>query len=164
YPPDKPHEEFRFQVLEDQLDIYDAHGASWALWTYKDIGLQGVVHVDSTSEYLRHIAAIRDLKAQLGTDSWGGTDLGVRDILDPIDAVMDREFPDYEPYPWGRRQHVFRLVRHILLAEPLAERYAALFAGATPDRARQLADSFSFANSLKRERLVDILRRRAGSP
>src|SRR5690606_10577058 len=164
YPPDKPHEEFRFQVLEDQLDIYDAHGASWALWTYKDIGLQGALHVDPTSEYLRHIAAIRELKAQLGTDSWGGTDLGVRDILDPIDAVMGREFPDYEPYPSGRRQHVFRLVPHILLAAPLAARFAALFAGATPGRARHLADSFSFETTLQRDRLVDILRRRVGSP
>ncbi len=27
---------------------------------------------------------------------------GVRDVLDPIDALFDREFPDYAPYPWGR--------------------------------------------------------------
>ena len=163
YPPDKPHEQFRFQVLEDQLDIYDTYGASWALWTYKDIGLQGVVHADPAGEYLRHIAEVRALKSRLGTDSWGGTDLGVRDVLDPIDAILDTEFPDYEPYPWGRRQHVFRLVRHILLAEPLAERYAGLFAGVTPERARALAESFSFDSSLKRDRLVDILRRRAAS-
>jgi len=160
YPPEKPHEEFRFQVLEDQLDIYDAYGASWALWTYKDVGLQGAVYTDPASEYLRLIEGVRDLKSRLGTDSWGGSDLGVRDILDPIDAIMDREFPDYAPYPWGRRQHVFGLVRHILLAEPLAEEFGKLFAGVTPERARELAESFSFAKSLQRGRLVDILRPR----
>lgn len=160
YPTDKPHEEFRFQVLEDQLDIYDAYGAGWALWTYKDIGLQGVVYVDPQSEYLRLIRGVLDLKRRLGTDSWGGSDLGVRDILDPIDEIMDSEFPDYAPYPWGRRQHVFRLVRHILLAEPLAEKYAALFDGMSSERAGELARSFSFEKTLVRERLAGILRQR----
>ena len=82
---------------------------------------------------MRLTEPVRELKTLLGTDSWGGSDAGVRDILDPIDAAFDRHFPDYEPYPWGRRQHVFRLVRHILLAEPTAERFAALFQGVDPD-------------------------------
>ena len=163
YPPDKPHEEFRYQVLEDQLDIYDAHGAGWALWTYKDIGLQGVVYVDPSSEYLKLIRGVLDLKRRLGTDSWGGSDSGVRNILDPIDEIMESEFPAYAPYPWGTRQHVFRLVRHILLAEPLAERYAELFARVTPERAEELARSFGFENTLVRERLAGILRQRAES-
>ncbi|HET8985825.1 MAG TPA: cellulase family glycosylhydrolase, partial [Trueperaceae bacterium] len=162
YPPEKPHEEFRYQVLQDQLDIYDDYGASWALWTYKDVGLQGVVYADPRSEYLRLIEGVRDLKSQLGTDSWGGSDLGVRDILDPIDAIMDREFPDYSPYPWGRRQHVFGLVRHILLAEPLAEKFGRLFTGVTTERARHLADAFRLENTLTRDRLVGILRERGG--
>src|SRR3712207_1695330 len=33
----------RYQLLTDQLAIYQRYQASWALWTYKDIGLQGVV-------------------------------------------------------------------------------------------------------------------------
>jgi len=28
-------------VLADQLEIYARHGASWAIWLYKDIGIQG---------------------------------------------------------------------------------------------------------------------------
>lgn len=160
YPPEKPHEEFRFQVLEDQLDIYDEYGASWALWTYKDVGLQGVAYVDPASDYLRLIEGVRRLKSRLGTDSWGGTDEGVRDILDPIDAIMDSEFPTYAPYPWGRRQHVFGLVRHILLAEPLAEEFGKLFTDVTAERARELADGFRLENALKRDRLVGILQDR----
>lgn len=162
YPLDKPHETFRYQVLEDQLDIYDAYGASWALWTYKDVGLQGVVYADPDSAYLRRIGPARALKDRLGTDSWGGSDQGIRDVLDPIDAIMEREFPEYEPYPWGRRQHVFRLVRHILLAEPSAQRYARLFADVTPDMARELAGAFRFERTLERAPLTTILRARAG--
>ena len=45
YPPDDPgSHEMRYEVLRDQLEIYARHGVNWAIWTYKDIGLQGVVY------------------------------------------------------------------------------------------------------------------------
>jgi hypothetical protein len=159
YPTHHPEQlPWRLQVLRDQLSIYREHGASWSLWTYKDVGLQGVVYADPDSAYMRLTEPVRRLKAQLGTDSWGGSDEGVRDILDPIEAVFDTRFPDYEPYPWGRRQHVFRLVRHILLAEPTAERYAELFRGMDVERARELASAFAFGDMIVRTELADILR------
>ncbi|GAA3133124.1 glycoside hydrolase family 5 protein [Nonomuraea salmonea] len=34
----------RYQILRDQLAIYDAQDVGWSLWTYKDVGLQGLVH------------------------------------------------------------------------------------------------------------------------
>jgi aryl-phospho-beta-D-glucosidase BglC (GH1 family) len=37
--PDQAEE--RYQLVQDQLDIYRDYQASWALWLYKDIGLQG---------------------------------------------------------------------------------------------------------------------------
>lgn len=149
--------EWRYRLLRDQLEIYAEHGAGWALWTYKDIGLQGLSQVSPESPYLRHIGPVLEAKARLGVDSWAGRDTGVRDILDPIEALFDREFPDYEPWPWGRRQHIALLVRHILLAEPLAERYARLFRGMSPERARELASSFRLENCVVRENLVRLL-------
>lgn len=162
YPPDRPGQTWRFQVLRDQLDIYRRYGASWALWTYKDVGLQGVVVADPESSYMRLTEPVRRLKALLGTDAWGGSDTGVRDILDPIDAVFDAHFPTYDPYPWGRRQHIARLVRHILLAEPTAERYAALFEGMPPDVAREVAGSFRFDAMQVRTELAALLRAHQG--
>lgn len=158
YSADRSQDAFRLQLLRDQLDIYREHGASWALWTYKDIGLQGLVHVRDDSEYLETIRPELETKARLGVDSWGGSDAGVRDILDPIDAVFDREFPDFAPYPWGRQPHVAVLVRHILLAEPLAERFADRFRGLSPEDARRLARAFRFGNTVERTPLVDLLR------
>ena len=38
-----------YRLLEDQLEIFERYDASWALWTYKDIGLQGVVTADPAS-------------------------------------------------------------------------------------------------------------------
>ena len=158
YPPDRPQDAWRYRLLADQLEIYAEHGASWALWTYKDLGLQGLVFADEASPYATLTADVRAAKARLGSDSWGGSDVGVRDVLDPIDALFDREFPGYEPYPWGRRQHIFLLVRHVLLAEPLIERYADAFRGVGVDEARELAASFRFEHCHQREPLNDVLR------
>jgi hypothetical protein len=31
----------RYQLLQDQLAIYDEEKISWSIWLYKDIGFQG---------------------------------------------------------------------------------------------------------------------------
>lgn len=148
----------RRQLLNDQLDIYREHGASWALWTYKDVGLQGLLHADPASPYRRRIAPVLAKKARLGVDSWGGSDRGVRDVLDPIDALFDAEFPDFDPFPWGRRHFVHRLVRNILLAEPMVAEYGRCFEGVTPDEAEELAASFAYDACVRREPLAQLLR------
>jgi hypothetical protein len=91
----------RYRLLRDQLDIYRRHGASWAPWTYKDVGLQGPVYARPDSPYLRQIAPVLAKKARLGADSWGGSDREVRNILDPIEDLFDKEFPDFNPFPWA---------------------------------------------------------------
>ncbi|WP_448059526.1 glycoside hydrolase family 5 protein [Cellulomonas hominis] len=162
YPADHPEQEWRYQLLRDQLEIYREHGASWALWTYKDIGLQGLVHAAPDSGYLRRIAPVLAAKARLGVDSWGGSDAGIRDVIAPIEELMTREFPDYAPYPWGRQPHIALLVRHILLAEPLVRDYAECFRGVGAGEARELADAFRFDRCVERTGLSAVLRAHLG--
>lgn len=33
--------ESRYQLLKDQLEVYDEAEISWSIWLYKDIGFQG---------------------------------------------------------------------------------------------------------------------------
>lgn len=148
----------RLRLLGDQLDIYRSHGASWALWTYKDVGLQGLVYAAEQSPYRQRIAPVVAKKARLGVDSWGGTDRQVRQILDPIEELFDREYPDFEPYPWGRRAWIHLLVRHILLAEPMVRDFGRCFEGVTPDQAEELAASFALRDCTRRDALVETLR------
>jgi len=158
YSADRSQDPWRLRLLQDQLEIYREHGASWALWTYKDIGLQGLMTVSPESPYLGLIGDLVEKKQRLGVDSWGGSDAGIREVIDPIDALFDREFPGYSPYPWGRQPHIAVLVRHILLAEPLAERFGDRFRGLTPDAAAELAASFRFDRTAERTGLSDVLR------
>ncbi|UUT34645.1 glycoside hydrolase family 5 protein [Microbacterium elymi] len=159
YTGDAARDRQRFRLLEDQLEIFARHEASWALWTYKDIGLQGVVTVDPDSAYLRRIAPVLEKKARLGVDSWGSTDAGVRDILDPIERLFEEEFPDFQPYPWGARRWIHGHVRHVMLAEAMVDEFARAFEGVGPDEAERLADDFGFARCTVRDELAAILRR-----
>jgi hypothetical protein len=89
--------------------------------------------------------------------------------LTPIEELFDREFPDFSPYPWGRRPWIHLLVRNILLAEPLVQPYARCFAGVTAAEAETLASSFALGQCARREELADVLRdhllvRPAGRP
>jgi aryl-phospho-beta-D-glucosidase BglC (GH1 family) len=158
YTGDPARDEQRYRLLEDQLEIYGRHDASWALWTYKDIGLQGVVTVDPDSAYLRRIAPVLAKKERLGVDSWGSTDAGVRGILDPVERLFREEFPDFQPYPWGAHRWIHGHVRHVMLAEAMVDDYARAFEGVDPDGAEELADAFAFEACRIREPLARTLR------
>ncbi len=144
YTGDPVRDAQRYRLLEDQLEIYDRYDASWALWTYKDIGLQGLVHADPDSAYLRRIAPVLEKKARLGVDSWGSTDHGVRHILEPIEELFRTEFPEFEPYPWGAPRWIHGHIRHVMLAEAMVDDFARAFEGVRPDEAERLADAFAF--------------------
>lgn len=160
--PDPAEDGWRLRLLEDQLEIYREHGASWSLWTYKDIGLQGLVHAAPAGPYLERIEPVVKQKARLGADSWGGSDAGIREVLDPLEALVGNEFPGYDPYPWGTRPQIAVLVRHILLAEPLAERFAELFRGISVEDAVEAARSFRFDRCVERTGLTAVLTKHLG--
>ncbi len=71
YPGDARRDAMRRQVLTDQLEIYRRHDAGWALWTYKDIGLQGLVCASADSPCARRIRPVLERKARLGVDMRG---------------------------------------------------------------------------------------------
>ncbi len=159
YPQQRPDHGWRYQLLRDQLEIYREHGASWALWTYKDIGLQGLVYASPESGYLRLIGPSVEQKSRLGLDSWGGSDAAIRaEVIQPIEDLVAREFPGYAPYPWGVRAHVGRAVRHLLLSHAAVESWADRFAGVDAAGAAELAHAFRFDRCVERTELSATLR------
>jgi aryl-phospho-beta-D-glucosidase BglC (GH1 family) len=157
YTGDPERDEQRYQILSDQLDIYDRHGAGWSLWTYKDVGLQGLVHADPDSAYLRRFGALIEKKARLGIDSWGSNDREIPEVVEPIHDLVAREFPAWSPYPWGARGTTDDLVRHVLLAQAMLGEYAERFRGLGDDELDALADSFGLARCVRRARLCELI-------
>ena len=143
----------------DQLEIYRQHDASWALWTYKDIGLQGLVYAAPDSPYLRRIAPVLEKKARLGVDAWGSSDTGVRHSWSRSRRPSGESSRDSIRSRSAAERGSTASCRTVLLAEPLVDDFARCFAGRRrPTEAAALADSFRFDACLKRERLLDILR------
>jgi endoglucanase len=157
YSGDPAADAMRYQLLRDQLEIYQRYRASWAIWTYKDIGLQGVVYAAPSSAWVQRLRPILEKKARLGVDSWGGRDTEVRHVMEPIEELFAEEFPEYHPFPFGSKRHIDQLVRHMLLAEPLVEQFATLFKGVTEQEIDKLMQSFQFKNCVQRGELAQLL-------
>jgi endoglucanase len=149
----------RRQILADQLEIYRRHQASWSIWTYKDLGTQGLATVRPGSPYGTRFGPFVAKKNRLGADSWGSTGTGLPEVTGPFQDMMAREFPGFEPYPWGRWDWVRTLLLNITVAQPLAAEYAELFRGLGEDDLLALADSFALANCSVRTSLIDQLGR-----
>jgi endoglucanase len=147
----------RRRILDDQLALYDEFDASWALWMYKDLGRQGLVSVRADTPYRRRFDPFVAKKERLGVDQWGSDGIGVAEVTQPVQDLVAREFPDFDPYPWGRFDFVRTLLLNITLAQPMAHEYADRFRGLDDAELDALADSFAFPSCEVRGHLLDAL-------
>ena len=157
YTGDKKKDEMRYELLKDQLRIYDKYDVSWCIWLYRDLGLQAILYQPDTTAWMRRIEPILEKKQRLGADAWGSLETGIQGVMDPIYAMLAREFPDYDPYPNGADREARRLVRHILISEALLDEFGKLFEGLSDDEVVELAESFNYDKAAHRTRLEAIL-------
>jgi endoglucanase len=150
-------DEMRYNVLKDQLAYYNKYKVSWCIWLYKDMGLQAIMHQKETTPYMKLVSKFLARKDSLGADAWGSTDKNIRQALAPLEQLVKKEFPGYDPYPGGATREIALLVRHILISEALLPEYCNLFKGLSDEQIIALAKSFRFENYVKRTRLEDIL-------
>lgn len=148
----------RRQILTDQLEIYSRYGVSWNTWMYKDLGRQGLVGVKADTPYRRRFDPFVAKKFRLSADGWGSDEIGPREVSEPLRELFAREFPDFDPYPFGASHYIARLLLNITLAEPLAREYAGMFRGLDDSELDALADSFRFENCAVRESLLEQLK------
>ncbi|KAI0739456.1 glycoside hydrolase [Daedaleopsis nitida] len=159
--------ERRYNVLNDQLELYAKDGLSWSIWLYKDIGFQGMVYVSPDTPYRKHFSDLLARKYRLAADSWGADDRFVRDIYRPIVQLIEDNVPKEEhrrmyPYPvWTVEGRVARLARCMLISEFLVKEWADQFKGMADEDLDRLAESFKFENCMKREGLNKVLRNHA---
>jgi hypothetical protein len=83
--------------------------------------------------------------------------------MDPIQQTFEREFPKYEPFPFGAKRHIDQLVRHILLTEPLIDEFAAIVQRSIGVEIDDLMDSFRFERCVQRTELAKVLRESSSS-
>ncbi|MEU5647098.1 glycoside hydrolase family 5 protein [Streptomyces milbemycinicus] len=157
YTGDPARDEQCGRLLADQLEIYRRHEANWTIWTYKDVGLQGLVHLAPDSAYDRHFAAFMTKKHRLGAEAWGSPGGAARELIRPLEQILADEFPGFTARPFSTRQWLDVLIRHIMLGQPLVQEYAELFRGLGDDDVLALADSFALDQCVQRDRHLNML-------
>ncbi|TFK30304.1 endoglucanase family 5 glycoside hydrolase [Coprinopsis marcescibilis] len=154
--------ERRYEVLKDQLEIYEKDRLSWSIWLYKDIGFQGMVYVSPDTPYRKKFQEFLAKKHRLAADAWGKDDTHVKHIYSPIvslieESVKDKSHLKLYPPLWTVPERVTRLSRTMLVAEFLVKEWADLLKGLDEVQLEELAKSFAFENCLKRDGLNDVL-------
>jgi len=155
----------RFEMLKEQLNIYNEDQVSWSIWLYKDIGYQGMVYVNPDTPYRRLIDPFVAKKQKLALDFWGVVNKeGVKDVYDPFVQGLKKMIPEHlqkkkYPHIWDFQRHVERVVRETLMSEYLGWEFAELFEGKSEEELEELAKSFAFENCIKRDGLNAILQK-----
>lgn len=153
--------EARYQLLGEQLRVYDRYQIHWSIWLYKDIGIQGMVHTAPDSPWNRAIAPFLEKKRAGQLDGWAPRPSAELDALfDPLVAWIENISPDVKkmyPGPWKTKRHLVRRVLHDLVSTSLSDEFASIFAGMDEAQLEELAQSFQFERCAQRQGLNQII-------
>ena len=157
----------RYNLLGEQLRIYDKYNISWSIWLYKDIGLQGMIYTNQQSKWNTLINPFLEKKRDFWLDKWGRRpaaepEAALRPLVDWIDRVSPTAKQTY-PTSWNTEMHVMRNVFNTFLAASFVDEFAALFRGMDEKQLEELARSFHFENCVQRKGLNGILRDHASA-
>lgn len=155
----------RYNLLGEQLRIYEKYNINWSIWLYKDMGLQGMIFTNPQSKWNRTIQPFLEKKRELWLDKWGRRpapepEAALNPLIDWIDRISPTAKNTY-PTPWNTEMHVMRNVFNTFLAASFSDQFAALFRGMGEEGLEELARSFHFDECVQREGLNRILEEHA---
>ena len=161
---DADHEEVnaaRFRLLDEQLNIYDKYKIHFSIWLYKDIGVQGMLHCDPSSKWMKTISPFLGKKRALQLDAWGRyPSKQVEDVINPLVDWIDKNAPsskDQYPTPWATERQITRIINQLWLSSCLSDEFAELFKDMSMEDLDECAKSFHFDRCLQRDGLNKAL-------
>ena len=158
-------DEGRLAALKDQLAIFNENDVHWTIWTYKDVGVQGLVVPPRGSEYLARIAPITAIKMELGLDSWTAREQGLlrveaanimRLVGHRVASLLQDYTPDFNAQGYRKigRNGICSATSNLI-----APLYAARFLDMSADEIRTMHhEAFDFRNCERREYLIEAMR------
>ncbi|HWO14858.1 MAG TPA: hypothetical protein VNN80_35385, partial [Polyangiaceae bacterium] len=151
----------RVRAIDDQLGVFEANGAHWTAWTYKDVGTMGWVMTRPDSEYGQRVARVLDLKRQLGTDSWTGW-LPAGELARLMEKAAEQASAALDDPKLPPGEFVAYLKQAALdgffggLLQPI---YAEAFRGLSENEIDRVVSSFSYEQCRHNEPLIGVLRK-----
>ncbi len=154
----------RLMALKDQLEVFNKYEQHWTIWTYKDVGVQGLIVPKEDCEYLKRIKPILKLKEKLGLDSWTSRGHGLLAIetakmIELIAQTVAEELKDYSlDYTSLTRTLGDRTICGAI-SNFLTPLYALQFADMTAEEIEKMHHlAFEFSNCVKRTYLIEVLK------
>jgi endoglucanase len=160
---EKPH---RLRAMADQLDVFEAAGAHWTTWTYKDVGVMGMVELDPDSEYLARIAPILKAKRELASDFWMRWLPPTRatQLVDELALLAERTIGDPDIDSEANRKYLGQATLAGYVATLIQPAFARRFQGLSETELDGILQSVAFRNCKPHKELVGILRQRVAEP
>ncbi|MBN1439744.1 MAG: glycoside hydrolase family 5 protein [Anaerolineales bacterium] len=152
----------RLRALEDQLAAFERFGVHSTIWTYKDIGVMGMVALDPQSGYLRLMRPVLRAKRLLGTDGWlsaAAERTTAHRAVERLSAFAEKAIGDKEIDHVSNRRFLAQAVQAGYLASLMQPAFAKRFRGLSEERIDEVMQSFAFRNCRVREGLAAVLRK-----
>jgi Cellulase (glycosyl hydrolase family 5) len=153
--------EARYNLLAEQLRIYDKYKTHWSIWLYKDIGYQGMVYTSPSSRYMKIIAPFQARKRELQLDAWGRRSAPeIEGIIAPLVLWIDKHAitsKEQYPTPWATERQITRLVLQLWVAGCVQDEFTNLFRGMSKEDLDECARAFAFQNCKQRGGLNSAL-------
>ncbi len=145
--------------MADLLDIAESHRDHWTVWSYKDIGMMGMVYLDPDSEWMERTRSIRNIKSILRCDSWierqdGQLDEVIRELNDRTKSILE----GYAVDCLGLEENLYYAVCDGLLSQMLQHAFAEQFRGMGEEAIDEMMQSFAFQNCIERAGLTELIK------
>jgi aryl-phospho-beta-D-glucosidase BglC (GH1 family) len=153
----------RLRAMDDQIAVFEQGGAHWTIWTYKDVGVMGVVAVDPKSPYLRLVRPLINVKRKLALETWSlPAKAPQNEIRHTIDRLADRlrkTIPDRSIHPLDNHVFLAQAALGIYAARLLQPAFIRLFRGMTENQIDKVMESFALKHCRPRDDLLAVLRK-----
>lgn len=152
---------YRLRAMDDQLDVFEEHGAHWTTWTYKDVGVMGWMMLDPESEYMQRIASVQKKKGLLGAENF--TDRFVmspaKKAVKELAALMEEIIQDGELNPLSNNTSLAQVALTQYAAGLLEPVYAKCFQGLSEEKIDNIMQSFALSRCRVNDGLVEVLKK-----
>ena len=154
----------RLASLKDQLQIFNQYRQHWTLWTYKDIGYEGLVSSNPKCSYLKRIAPLQKIKRELSLEPFldrklGGIFEDVHSLIQKTAKSVSMHYKDYSINYDDMLKSMGEQSICCKITNELAPLYANAFSDMSCDEiAIMIKEAFSLEHMVKRGQLEDVLR------
>lgn len=159
----------RLAALKEQLLIFNKYEQHWTIWTYKDIGYEGLVSADPNCEYIKRISPLQRIKRELSLEPFldrkiGGVFADVQSIIQKTAQSVAMNYHDYSIEYDNLIKSMGEQSICCKITNTLAPLYANVFSDMTADEiACMVKEAFSFENMIQRKPLESVLRAGIGN-